>query len=851
MHDREGKFITTEPLDKGGEAGEKKVWETICDAFAERECIGYWRYPIFSVVGKYRKEPDILILDKELGIVIIEVKSITSEQIVSITGHRWQYQNFYTSFGNPYQQAENQLFALLEYSDTEPTLHRQVTGRVIVALPLITQQQWQQRGFHQLPSSPPILFKNDLRSSASIYKILQQTPAVTSGKQLNLKQWKLLVALICGTPLFRQPTRRVLAPTQSRGQILAKAREHIYQLDLQQECIAKQIPPGAQRIRGIAGAGKTVLLSQKAAHIHLKHPKWKIAFVFFSRSLYHTIIQEIDKWLRHFSQNQQGYEPKNSNLLVLHAWGAKKQPGLYSLLCKYAGVERLTVKDTHSKKPNEALAEVCIQLLKQASIPQLFDAILIDEGQDLIVDRPLFEDKQPFYWMAYQALRAVNPIHPEQKRIIWAYDEAQSLESLNIPTASQLFGEKLGHLVTGKHRGGIKKSEIMYRCYRTPHQILTAAHSIGMGLLRPQRMLTGITRKEEWEAIGYRVRGNFIPGQQITVKRPRENSPNPISQLWQGEVIEFKVYGDRASELTALANKISYNLRYDGLRPAREILVIVLGSFFEAMKLETRVAGFLIKQGIHIFIPSTSDCNMLQPDKNNIDPNKFWCEGAVTVSRIHRAKGHEADMVYLVGFDNVAKDESNIYLRNQLFVALTRARGWVKLSGIGAYPMYEEMYRTLKSKDSFTFTFCRPQEREISVTDAGELLKRFALGGRNFQHADLRNADLEGVNLSNANLIAANLQGANLRTARLDGVKLALADLSGADLMGASLKGAKLMGAILRGANLNYADFNNADLSDADLSEVKLIGTNLVGAILNCYPVSTTEGVSDASTNHV
>lgn len=50
---------------------------------------------------------------RALGLIIIEVKSINISQIVSLVGHRWQYQNFYTNFGYPYQQAENQLFALL------------------------------------------------------------------------------------------------------------------------------------------------------------------------------------------------------------------------------------------------------------------------------------------------------------------------------------------------------------------------------------------------------------------------------------------------------------------------------------------------------------------------------------------------------------------------------------------------------------------------------------------------------------------------------------------------------------------------------------------------------------------
>ena len=38
-------------------------------------------------------------------------------------------------------------------------------------------------------------------------------------------------------------------------------------------------------------------------------------------------------------------------------------------------------------------------------------------------------------------------------------------------------------------------------------------------------------------------------------------------------------------------------------------------------------------------------------------------------------------MVYLVGSDHVAQNKSDVSFRNQLFVALTRARGWANLSG--------------------------------------------------------------------------------------------------------------------------------------------------------------------------
>ncbi|HLO47139.1 MAG TPA: pentapeptide repeat-containing protein, partial [Kamptonema sp.] len=606
-----------------------------------------------------------------------------------------------------------------------------------------------------------------------------------------------------------------------------------------------------------------------AAIMHLKHPDWDIALVFFSRSLYATIIELLDKWLRRFSHGEIGYSSNNKKLRSLHAWGAKNQPGLYSTLCQAAEIWPLSVSNTDFEQPNAALADVCRHLLKSAKIPQIFDAILIDEGQDLMVDEDLkFEGKQPFYWMAYQALRPVTSpqVSPEQggagnldlRRLIWAYDEAQSLESLNIPTANELFGDELGHLVSGEYNGGIKKTEVMHKCYRTPGPILTAAHGIGMGLLRWQGMLTGITRVEDWEAIGYQVKGDnlgdkssfistenlsfrkFTNGQKITLHRPLENSPNPVPELWRKPVLEFQAYRSRLEELTALADNIIYNLKVDSLRPSREILVIVLGSSFEAMELENTVASFLREQGIDIYIPSMPECNILKIDRESRQPNRFWCEGGVTVSRIHRAKGNEADMVYVVGFDNVAKDESNLTLRNQLFVAMTRAKGWLRLSGIGAYPMYEEMWRVMQSGNTFTFTFKRKPKREISVTDTGEILRLYAEGGRNFQGVDLAGVELAGVNLENANLIGANLREANFRNAKLDGVRLVIANLSGADLSGVSLRKAKLVGAILNDVQLNNADLSRADLSDAQLRNAQLVGAILKEANLSGADLSGT-----------
>lgn len=795
-------FIATEPLGNKGEAGEQIVWDSIQAAFSERKCLAYWRYPIFFSSKKFRQEADILIVDRQLGLIVIEVKSIRLEQIVRIEGHRWQYQNFYTDYGNPYQQAENQLFTLIEHFNQEPLLKDQIPARAIIALPYITEQQWQDTGFAKLPTNPPILFKNFFKNK--IYKVITEIPSLTKGTQLTVTQWQLLLSILTGSSVLVPKSRSFLVAQQSRGDILKQARSHLAQFDLQQEKIAKQIPPGLQIIRGIAGSGKTIILCQKAALMHLKYPDWQIAVVFFSRSLYQVIIEKVAQWIAYFTEGKHTYNPQDSNLKILHAWGGTQQPGFYSTICQLAGKTPLAVKFTESYQPNEALGEVCFHLLQSTAIPQVFDAILIDEGQDLIVNQWKYQNKQPFYWLAYQFLRPIDSIHPEQKRLIWAYDELQSLDSLKIPTASELFGEELGHLAIGTYPNQINKIEIIANCYRTPHLIVTAAYAIAMGLLRPQGMLTGFTTKEEWEAIGYQVEGSFKIGEQITIKRSAQNLLNPIDRLWQGEVIEFKTYTSRQQKLTALGNQIKDNLRKDGLRPAQEILVIVLGNHWEASELAFQTAKFLNRQGIYTFLPQE---------------NIFWDEGAVTITTIHRAKGQEADFVYLIGLDNIAKNESNIYLRNQLLVGLTRTRAWVNLSGINQesdrYSFYQEVEQVLNSKDRFIFPLTYPLKRTINCSNLASLITGYALGRRNFRQINLQQADLSGLNLAKIHLIEANLQGANLTNTCLSGAKLIAADLSYTNLTHTDLSNAKLMGANLQNSILNHTNLTNADLTNA------------------------------------
>ncbi|BAS60299.1 pentapeptide repeat protein (plasmid) [Leptolyngbya boryana NIES-2135] len=737
-------FIVSEVFGGPGEDGERLIWEKVTQALkGTGEGIACLNYTYFNRDRQLRYQPDVLLVNRDQGITVIEVKSFAIDQLVEIRANQWEMQNFYTRYLYPFRQGENQLRQILRSCDRRKALRGRMPGRVLVALPCVTRDEWQARGFDvDHPTCPPLIFGDELGRRSLRDALEYRALPIERGEQpLNLSNtdWRELRHVIVGGS---RPVVPVPPPSiQSRSDVLSTLQTFIGEFDQQQAKIGIQIPPGPQRIRGIAGSGKTLLLCQKAARMHLQHPDWDIALVFFTRSLYQLVPEILRTWLHEWSNGELEPDFVNGKLKVLHAWGARDRAGLYSLLRNQAGGSVLTSAPVTGSIP-ERLAANCKRLLENHPIQPTFDAILIDEGQDLLTRETLqIEDKQAIYWLAWQALRPVNP-HSDIRRLIWAYDEAQSLDSLKVPSYREVFGTELGALLSGQrtggsYPGGIQKSEVMKRCYRTPGPILVAAHALGMGLLRPTGMLSGFTTQQDWQQMGYEVEGDFRRSHQpIKLHRPPENSPNPVPQLWQQPLLEFEAYSDRAIQFNAIAKRLRHHIDEEGLQPSRDLLVIVLGGaeteessqrHSASFELQRQFAQTLRSHGIDYYLPGASTTNQPTTGMNqNVDT--FWMSGAITVSRIHRAKGHEAKFVYILGLESVAQQEDNLLLRNQLFVALTRSQAWVHLSGIkdahtySDYLLYDEVRRVIASGTTLRFTYRKPSQRSLVDEDEIEPL---------------------------------------------------------------------------------------------------------------------------------
>ncbi|MCD0175536.1 NERD domain-containing protein [Deinococcus sp. 14RED07] len=741
-------FIVTESAGDPGEYGELQVIDALRTALRKRDTVVFWRYPLNTRQGQLR-EPDLLLLDPEWGVVVIEVKNIPMSQVESIQGFAWRLRTPY--FGKdtlePYDQAKRQARVVIERIRDHAALGR-VPVRALVCLPRVTRDEWTAGGQSFLFSDTPLVLGDEL-TAAKFEQAIEKTPCVRSGAALDDETFRtLLSAFGTGGSLPAPVVAAPPAPAPRAGlrkiDMLARAAEQRREFDLQQERIAKTIPPGVQRIRGIAGSGKTVLLAQKAANMHLRHPEWDIALVFFCRALYEQMQMQVDHWLRVHSNGQVRYVDARHRIRILHAWGSRDQPGFYRTVAEHLGLTPMNVTDVKAANGGRntsptggvvlSARELLTEVDRRGLDMEIFDAVLIDEGQDLVDDDPAlrYEDRQSFYWMAYRSLRPVQgeePLlgeptgKPPARRLIWAYDEAQSLDSLTIPTGRELFGEKLSKVLTRgtSYRGGIAKNEVMRVCYRTPGPILVAAHALGMGLMRPEGMVAGLTDKESWGKIGYTVEGDMRTRGPITITRPPEHSPNLIARLDPSPLIDFRTHTSRNEELAALTRNVRHALEVEGLSLDRQ-LVICLGRYPDRT-IEAAFAA-LRREGLDVYVAGNLRGNV-PPTQNwrEKNPNGFRLPGHLTVTNVTRAKGNEADMVHIVGLDEVAAQEGSVTMRNQLFVALSRSRGWIHLSGTGVPASFrEEVEAVLRSGESITFTMSRAKRNLTDQDDEPEVV---------------------------------------------------------------------------------------------------------------------------------
>lgn len=530
-------------------------------------------------------------------------------------------------------------------------------------------------------------------------EILEEILAKTD----NVPQDKLDVidSILDGSDIFSKTTKKkVEKDPENINEFIKLSLDNTFKLDSIQRQIALQIPSGPQRIRGLAGTGKTIILCMKAALAHKFFPDMNILFVFNTQSMYSQVESLITKY--YF--NETNKMPDWNKLHIFHAWGGSNKPGVYFNTANSIGIKPLNYMNV--KNAEDPLQVIYADLLhhgKSKIIPK-YDIVLIDEAQDF----PSAFFETIFYLTKY------SDEENKLKRIVWAYDEFQSLTEIKIKEPEDLFGLGLdtkpnipNNYLEGFYKGKIQKDFVLPNSYRNPRINLMVAHGLALGLYSANSKMP-MDSKRDWEARGYTVlepnKLVFEENDKIEVERNSSVSKNNLEKLIRDKgredrLVQFKTLTDTKSQLDETIFRV-HNLIETQKVEAEEIIIINLDTKnskdqFEYIRQQLDIIG------IKCITPGFIESN-----------DSFKVKGFITLTTPFRAKGNESNIVFILNSQKVVKDFT-LRMRNAIFVSITRSRGWCYIYGQGEANtiLIDEITKIQTDYPFFRFDF--PSTEEI------------------------------------------------------------------------------------------------------------------------------------------
>lgn len=646
--------------------------------FKDRDSICLYKEPDYYTNANVL--PTFTILDREYGVLVFKLYNYSPESLTIINDKYWEingskhrndlvhFEDYCHRFQNDIMLPTNEIYSDIVFSK-------------IACFPNIDKNEIT----NELKRSDVIVLFDDYRQFSICMELGKNKIAEEDWFKLNSIVQKANI-------LSKDVGFAIEKPLSNLREAIAYNNQQIHQFDDTQLDASLTITNEAERIRGLAGTGKTVILAIKAARLHRKNPTAKIVYTFSTHSLYNQVRRLISKYYRKITGN----EPDWDYLKVIHGWGGKTTgEGIYYNTCIKNGITPLHYGNL--KYEDDPFGEACKRLLKQ-NLKEEYDYVLIDEAQD----------------MPLEFFKLVEKITKKPKRIIWAYDELQTTSNIKISDSIELFGENSD----GTPKVPLKPENdyILKKSYRNHQNVLMLAFGLGFGL-HSESGITQIIREEEtWNAIGFEVRTPLVPDKTVTIERPKENNPNIINEHFPNlDVLNLSKYENKLDEVQGVANEIVKLVNEQQVN-SHDIMVI---------DMDTRPKGNLImlqsilyKNNIESMIPG-----MLDGAKD------FLIEDNVTLTTVRRAKGNEVPIVFVIGAERVYTYK-NAYekriTRNMIFISITRSKGWLFISASGEQvPTFEKEYNRLLGdlvQSKYTFTF--PSEEMLKGIEELNLLSK-------------------------------------------------------------------------------------------------------------------------------
>lgn len=391
-------------------AGEKRVFKLLKELLPNDYIVWY----DLRVNGRY---PDFIILGPDLGLVILEVKDWKMGSIKTADNHYFELETMGKK-ANPQKQARTYMFSVVDELKKDGHLTNKGNLKFTyghgVIFTRISRKAFSDSSLISTIDDNHILFQDDLKE-------LEDT---LNRDYLISKLHSMFPVKFDFNPLSPELIDRV------RGRLfkevnLSSDSDHVMKvMSTNQEQYAKGIGYGHRIIRGVAGSGKTVVLICRAKYLADAHKDWKILVLCYNKVLAAFLKDAINT--------------ENVEVWHFHGWVNKT---LKSQGFKASFTEKQLTKNISSSD---------VELLNKEP---MYDAILVDEGQDL---------EQEWLKFTVQMLR-----DPENSHLLLTSDGAQNLYNRKYTLKS------VGIKAAGR-------TTIMKENYRNTKEIIDFAHNFLM-----------------------------------------------------------------------------------------------------------------------------------------------------------------------------------------------------------------------------------------------------------------------------------------------------------------------------------------------------------------------------------
>jgi superfamily I DNA and RNA helicase len=230
-----------------------------------------------------------------------------------------------------------------------------------------------------------------------------------------------------------------------------------------------------------------------------------------------------------------------------------------------------------------------------------------------------------------------------------------------------------------------------------------------------------------WLRLGYReIQGDLDFDRDVTIERDPRSIPDFFAKILDpADSLQVQTVESKPVQYDMVAKKISHLLKEEELQYSD--ILVVMPDTMTSRATGARMLSALRENGLQGHVPGITSSR-----------DEIFKDGSIAVTHIHRAKGNEAPVIFVVDADFCESPFDRKKRRNVLFTAITRSRAWTYVIGTGPGMQQIESEILQIRQNSYRLSFHYPTQQEAFALAASSDLPRPGLAAGHEAVDDLR-----------------------------------------------------------------------------------------------------------------